>query len=283
MTIAYIPSTDGVEVALHDLGGVGPALLMVHANGMHGRVWQPVADALAADARCWAIDLRGHGVSRTPDNLAYEWDGVGDDVSAVVDHLYAAGHAEPGQLDGVGWSMGGCGLMLAEQAVAGRFRSLWAFEPIVFPAEAARPAGAPNPLADSARRRREIFASRDEAFENYAAKPPFSTTDPASLRAYVEHGFGDLDDGTVQLRCRGATEAAFFSAEHGEVFANLGAIATPTTVVGSGDGGPPSMIAPTVAEHLLNGFYVSMADLNHFGPMQDPARIAASIRKALPR
>ena len=64
------------------------------------------------------------------------------------------------------------------------------------------PTGDRNPLAEGALRRRPTFASRDEAFENYSSKPPFSALDPDALRAYVDHGFADEPDGTVRLKCR---------------------------------------------------------------------------------
>ena len=33
-----VESTDGVVVALHDLGGAGPPLLFLHATGCHGAI-----------------------------------------------------------------------------------------------------------------------------------------------------------------------------------------------------------------------------------------------------
>ena len=38
-----VPSTDGVTLAVHDLGGDGPPLLLCHATGFHGRVWTALA------------------------------------------------------------------------------------------------------------------------------------------------------------------------------------------------------------------------------------------------
>ena len=42
-----VSSSDGVELAVHDLGGRGPTLLVSHATGFHGRCYLPVAAALA--------------------------------------------------------------------------------------------------------------------------------------------------------------------------------------------------------------------------------------------
>jgi hypothetical protein len=42
-----VRSTDGVELAVHDLGGEGPVLLVSHATGFHGRCYLPLATHLA--------------------------------------------------------------------------------------------------------------------------------------------------------------------------------------------------------------------------------------------
>jgi len=49
-------STDGVELEVHDLGGDGPDLLLVHATGFHGRVWEPLAGHLNGFHR-WSVTL----------------------------------------------------------------------------------------------------------------------------------------------------------------------------------------------------------------------------------
>ena len=72
-----IASTGGVRVALHDLGGpddpAAPVLLFAHATGFHGLVWGPTAAALTDRYRCLALDLRGHGMSETPDGTSLSW------------------------------------------------------------------------------------------------------------------------------------------------------------------------------------------------------------------
>ncbi|PNG99535.1 Pimelyl-[acyl-carrier protein] methyl ester esterase, partial [Tetrabaena socialis] len=57
----------GLSVAEHVLGGSGPTLLMLHANGFHGRVFLPMVPLLAPHFRCVALDLPGHGDAPAPD------------------------------------------------------------------------------------------------------------------------------------------------------------------------------------------------------------------------
>jgi hypothetical protein len=43
-----VESSDGVPVAVHDLGGRGPALLISHATGFNAHSYLPMAAALPA-------------------------------------------------------------------------------------------------------------------------------------------------------------------------------------------------------------------------------------------
>ena len=61
-----VPSTNGVEIKVHDLGGEGPPLVLAHATGFHGRVWEPLAAHLTG-FHLWSIDMRAHGDSTAPE------------------------------------------------------------------------------------------------------------------------------------------------------------------------------------------------------------------------
>lgn len=279
-----VRSTDGVQVALHDLGGDGPTLLLTHATGFCGQVWEPVAAELVDRYHCWAPDLRGHGDSVVADDLAMSWEGFGDDVLAVVDHLAGMGHAVE---IAAGHSKGGAALLLAEQARPGTFRALYCYEPVVFPSALVPPQGAEsggNYLAEGARRRRDRFASREEAVANFSSKPPLDVLRHDALWAYVDHGFSGQPDGSVVLKCRPDTEARTYEmGSHHRAFDHLGAMTTPVTVaVGERDAHQgPGLVAPLIAEALPHGQEMVEPDLGHFGPLEDPTRIAEAIATAL--
>lgn len=271
-------TTDGVEVAYDDLGGSGPPLLFAHATGFHGHVWRPVAAELADAFHGFTFDERGHG-DTPPSPDGQSWLGFARDALAVVDD---AGLERP---FAVGHSAGGAALLLAELERPGTFRALWCFEPVLPPSP---PPGTTfpsraNPLAAGARRRREVFPSRDAAFEHYAGKPPFSVLAPDALRAYVDHGFEDLPDGTVRLKCRGEVEASTYemAAHHGAA-ERLSEIACPVTFVSGGRTDTPfgDALLRRLAADLPNGRVEVFDDLGHFGPLQAPGDIAVSIRRA---
>lgn len=273
-------TTDGVRVAYTDLGGTGPPVLFAHATGFHGHVWRPVAAALAPDFRSIVFDERGHG-DTAPTAGGQDWHGFATDALAVVDDL---GLDRP---FGVGHSAGGAALLLAEVARPGTFRALWVYEPIVPPVPAGEEApplpSRSNPLAEGARRRREVFESRDAAYDNYAGKPPFSALDPEALRAYVDFGFTDLDDGTVRLKCRREVEAATYEmAMHHGAASRLHEVACPVVLASGGRTDTPfgPGLMAQLAERIAGGRAEPFPDLGHFGPLEDPAAVASSIRRA---
>lgn len=84
-----------------DVQGRGPALVLLHGWGLHGGVFAPLCERLAAHFTLYNVDLPGHGRSRhvpVPDDLA-GW------AHAVL--------AEVPPALWVGWSLGG---LVAQQA-----------------------------------------------------------------------------------------------------------------------------------------------------------------------
>ena len=268
-------SSDGVEVAVHDLGGGRgrPDLLIVHATGFCAQVYSRLAVSLGAHFRCWGLDLRGHGLSKAPEGLDYAWDGFSADVRAAMDGL---GLDRP---VAVGHSSGGAAVLMAEAARPGTFARLWTYEPIVWrdPAVARERA---DLLAAGAARRRARFSSAQEAYLNFASKPPLSSFSPAVIRAYVDHGFSvDEADGSLVLRCRPEVEAAIYrKALDGDRFARLAAVACPVVVA---SGGRSDAVSPPRARELVaalpDGRLQVFDRLAHFGPLEDPQAVAESI------
>ncbi len=270
-----VPTTDGVDIAVHDLGGTGPPLVFAHATGFHGLVWRPVGIRLADGFRCVSLDERGHGDSGRPLDLNFDWRGFGRDILAVVDGLGLDGPL------GVGHSSGGTAMLLAEQSRPGTFGAIYCFEPVVVPADPPLGRDASNWLAAAARRRRDVFDSREQAHASYASKPPFSAWLPEVLAVYVDHGFVDRPDGTVQLKCRPEDEARVYEmATAHDGYAHLAEVRCPVLVaygtqsdaVGGAEIEALGGLLPDARTEVLGG-------LGHLGPMEDPAAVADSIRR----
>jgi len=213
------------------------------------------------------------------DDLDYHWDGFADDVLAVIDVL---AERQPGEaIVGFGHSKGGAALLLAEQRRPGTFRALYLYEPVVFPFVPEFVGD--HPLSVGAERRRPGFGSHEEAIENYSSKAPLDVLHPEALRAYVEHGFEPSPDGGVTLRCLPAHEAQVYrmGVAH-DAFAHLGEVGCPVVVARGNVAEPgPASVAAAIAEALPHGTLHALDDLGHFGPLQDPERIADDAAEVL--
>src|SRR5882724_9484694 len=113
-------------IAVHDLGGEGEPLLMCHATGFCGRMYEPFARTLGAWHHVFALDLRGHGDSPLWPGASLEW---WDITADVVDAARGIG----GRIHLFGHSLGGAVALAAAVAEPERFASVFLFEPIVPP------------------------------------------------------------------------------------------------------------------------------------------------------
>jgi pimeloyl-ACP methyl ester carboxylesterase len=276
----FVPSSDGVRVAVHDLGGpddpAATVLLFAHATGLCGQVWKPVAASLARRFRCLAIDFRGHGMSEMPPGAGVAWPRMGDDVDAVLRGVLVAPRA---RVHGIGHSMGGAALVLAAARRRGPFRSLWLYEPVIVGPGVLPPMDAPNPMAEAAARRKPSFGSFEEAISNFAVKPPLNQLHADALEAYVRGGFVEGADGRVTLRCAPATEAAVFrGAADSGAWDLLPSLDVPVAVVaGRNEEAGPVAFVPAALAQLQHGTFVDRPRLGHFGPLEDPSGAARDV------
>jgi pimeloyl-ACP methyl ester carboxylesterase len=273
-----VTTPDGVRIAYYDFGGEGPPLLLAHATGFCGPVLGPLGARLRASFRCFALDERAHGASGPPPDGDFDWHGFATDVLAVLDHL---GLERP---FGFGHSCGGAALLLAEEARPGAFAGLYCFEPIVYPGdEPLAPTVEGNPLAAGALRRRQEFGSRREAIANFAGKAPFDRVDRAVLDAYVDNGFAPVDGGGITLRCRREDEAQVFAhALSHDAYARLSEVRCRVTLAcgAETDGFGPDLLG-ALATRLAAPTPLVLPGLGHFGPLEDPAAVAASVEGSL--
>ncbi len=273
---AVLIDNAGLQLATYDWGGDGDPVLLVHPTGFHGRVWASTARHLRdAGRRPYSFDVRGHGDSQRGGPLN-GWDGFASDALAAADHFGIAGDAT---LIAAGHSKGGAALLLAEYARPGAFPNIWAFEPITFPFDGPLPIAEDFPLAVGARRRRNEWASVDEAFAAYASKPPMSAFNPDVLRAYVDAAFRDRGDGILELKCTPDAEAEVYaSGPTNDLFRRLPSVSA-NVIVACGELtdaiGPKQ--AETIAQRLQNATVEVWTGHGHFGPQVDPKRAATSI------
>lgn len=267
----------GLSLAVHDWGGNGDPVLLAHPTGFHGVVWQPVAERLVGRGRrVWSFDFRGHGDSDPSPDARYAWAEFADDADAVLDHLELRGNP---RLLTAGHSKGGASLIDIALRDPQALRTIWAFEPIIFPVEVPTPGTPDNPMSNAARKRRSVWTSRDEAYTSYAERPPLDALHADALRAYVDYGLADRGDGTVELKCRPEHEAAIYmmGAANG-LYAQLSRVAARVMVAcGSDTMSIPPDVAALLVERMPHAALEIWEQHGHFGPIADPDRAVASM------
>jgi pimeloyl-ACP methyl ester carboxylesterase len=274
--VTKVDGPDGVATMIHDFGGDGPVLLFAHATGMHGWVWKPVIDHLLDRAHCVAVDLRGHGDSTLPPGSDLTWDRFGSDVLTVVRALGA------GKVIGVGHSLGGAALLMAELEAPGSFERMLLYEPAVHDGMGDGGSELLNGMRDAmielTRRRRATFPSRADALANYRSKPPMAEFEAAALDAYVSHGFAErIGDGEhgVALKCAPEIEAQIYAASFShDTGQRLDEITCPVTLA---TGTESDALQRRTTEALAARFgttRVVLRGVGHFGPMQQPRQFA---------
>ena len=102
-----VVDSNGVQLAVHDFGGSGAGIILLHGLGRSLLDWQLVAPLLTGDHHVVAFDLRCHG--RSGDG-PWSWADALGDVGVVAEHLQLvnpaiAGHSLGGML-AVMWGAG---------------------------------------------------------------------------------------------------------------------------------------------------------------------------------
>ena len=99
---------------------------------------------------------------------------------------------------------------------------------------------------------------------------------------YVDHGFADTDDGQVQLKCRPADESQMYRMGSAHAaFSRFGDVRCPVVIACGSDSNSfgPDLIE-LQASRLPHARTEVFDGLGHFGPLEDPARVAAAVRRA---
>jgi pimeloyl-ACP methyl ester carboxylesterase len=271
-----VKSFDGVDVDVHPFPstGDGPDVWLSHATGFCCACWRPVAAGLASGAgRIVGWDHRGHGGSGSP-SLPVSWWDIARDVVGIVSSFPDRG----GLSVGVGHSMGGAVLAMAQLTRPGLFDVIVAVEPILLGPPYRRTA---YPLAEVVRKRRRSFPMREKARANFERKTPFSRWHPEALDGYIDQGLTDTDDG-VELSCLPEFEAEVYDTASGHgAFPLLGRLDIPFhVIVGDASDTYDVAWAEKIVEAAPNASLQVVAGGTHFIPMEQPDVVVAAVREA---
>jgi pimeloyl-ACP methyl ester carboxylesterase len=177
-----------MELAVHDFGGSGPDVLLLHGGADNVETWRRLVPRLPG-FRIAAYDARGHGLSPTPDDVSVEQ--LVGDVSGIADHF---------AMDRpllVGHSMGGINALLAA-AGSDRFAGVVALDSV--PRWWSRPDLTVEEFQEIGRARKVDWAgTADELEEDLAA---VNGTHAELIRAVLRRNHELEGDGLLRRKPR---------------------------------------------------------------------------------
>jgi len=263
----FMVDANGIRLSAQDWGGEGLPIIILHATGLLGRVYRPIALALRSMGHVYSYDQRGHGDSSLPADGDYSWASTASDLKAFIVAMKLEGARGLGHSAGataIG-SLAGTDPELISRALL--------VEPVVF--EDGVPESAQEALAGRTRKRKRWFESAESMFRNLEHKPPFATWRRDMLRDYCEYGTRPAPDGGVELKCLPEVEAEFYSSAR--EFPGLTLILTSRSpllmMFGEKSDFTGIRIADKIAAQLLNGTVVKVPHASHFLPMEQPEEV----------
>lgn len=270
---------NGMDMAVHEWAsdGTGAPLVFAHATGFHGRVWDAVVEQFAAHP-AYAIDLRGHGLSRS-DPIS-DWRLLASDVAGFL------GASDITGAIGIGHSMGAHTLLQTAADHPGRFARLVLFDPVILAPEFYAPSDAlytddnPHPAI----RRKRDFASAEAMIERFAARDPYDLFDAKVFEDYCRHGLVPALSGEgMELACAPEVEASVYASSRSNpgILEAARAVDIPVLVIRAQhttlNDFKSSPTWPELANILPQGTDLYRPDMTHFHPFQDPADAARII------
>lgn len=262
-----------------------PDIVFIHATGFNARTYRTLLEPLGERFHVLALDMRGHGLTTLPHKLfSYtSWKRHRDDLIAVLEHFTApvtlAGH-----------SMGATISLLTAGVRTDLVNGLALLEPVVLPAAGYALSQLPlgpqlqrmaMPLAVGAAKRRNEFASREEAVAAFTGRGIFKTFPVEVIADYVGDGLIDDGKGGFKLSCAPAFEAATYTAQRHDPWGALRRVTDPLVLLRAEKGS-------TITEAAMHRIAMIKADARvatvegagHMLPMERPDRARAAIESA---
>lgn len=263
-----------------------PDIVFLHATGFNAMTYRTLLAPLGEKFHVLALDARGHGQTTLPAKTwGYtSWTRHRDDLIAVLEHFSApvtlAGH-----------SMGATVSLLTAGARTDLVCGLALLEPVILPAAAYAASQMPlgptlqrmsMPLAVGAAKRRNSFASKEEAVAAFTGRGVFSTFPAEFIADYVEDGLVEDGAGGFKLACAPRFEAATYCAQRHDPWGALRRVTDPLVLL-------RAERYSTISEAAMHRMGAIKADARlatvegagHMLPMERPDRARTAIETAL--
>jgi pimeloyl-ACP methyl ester carboxylesterase len=263
-----------------------PLLHFLHGNGFCGLAYEPLLKHLHPHYDLWLSDAQGHGQSDHGGRF------VGWNRSAEL--AMAALHAQGKAFSdvphfGLGHSFGGVLTALILGSREHRFERAVLMDPVIMPPamlfglSMASIAGLAQhaPLARQARGRRHHWPSREVAFAQLHGRGVYKGWADEALQAFVDHALKADEQGGVTLCCQPSREAEVFSTGPERLWAQLGRVRTPTTVLQAQHTFPFARDGVKQWELVNSSVNVVVQPGGHCFMQEDPASAARAVLSGL--
>jgi pimeloyl-ACP methyl ester carboxylesterase len=243
---------DGVEIH-YETHGQGPPLLLSHGYSATSQMWAGQVEALSRRFRLIVWDMRGHGRSDYPEDLAaYSEAATVGDMAAI--------------LDAVG----------AKRAIVGGL-SLGGYMSLAFN------------LAHPDRVRALLIIDTGPGYRNDEAREGWNRNALRTAERYESEGLGRLAAGTPEMRtsthrsAEGLARAArgMLTQKDARVMASLPTIAAPSLVVVGADDAPFLAASDYMAAKIPGARKVVIPGAGHAANIDQPAAFNAAILEFL--
>lgn len=222
---------------LIELGGAGPPVVLLPANGFPPETYVPAVEPLFAHHRVMSLPPRAlWNDTGLPPTLPGTWVTLGEDLLAGWRQ-----HSLPQGIV-VGHSFGAVAAVLAAVREPSRFRALALLDPTILPPammdefrELQRRGDlSGRPLVQAARKRRDRFESVPEAFAYWRAKPLFADWSDEAVRRYTQAMLRPAKEGGFTLAWPSAWEAHYYESFYPNTWEDIDRLARdlPILVVG---------------------------------------------------
>ena len=207
-TSNYIKA-NGITQHYLDWGNTSaPPLLMVHATGLCGNVWNPYARVLSKHFHVICLNQRGHGYTEQPTG-DYDFELVGQDVAAFILELDLT------DIHGIGHSSGGLVTLMASHMLPGRYSKIALTETTLRNRSSMITPEQLESRLDRTRSKRMVWDSREAIYEAYRNRNAFKNWSEESFQGYLDGGTKTLQDGKVELLCPPEVEAHYYQTRYG--------------------------------------------------------------------
>ena len=207
-TSNYIKA-NGITQHYLDWGNTSaPPLLMVHATGLCGNVWNPYARVLSKHFHVICLIQRGHGYTEQPTG-DYDFELVGQDVAAFILELDLT------VIHGIGHSSGGLVTLMASHMLPGRYSKIALTETTLRNRSSMITPEQLETRLDITRSKRMVWDSREAIYEAYRNRNAFKNWSEESFQGYLDGGTKTLQDGKVELLCPPEVEAHYYQTRYG--------------------------------------------------------------------